>query len=175
MSKDMEGTEKSMKNENITEILFISEDSTRLARLQKRMGIDCRLELLPTADRKVLTDRLIRTQPRLLIVDADCFPGIVTECDSIFGGALFVSGIRPGVLVLSQDDWVRATLPDDGHWLWTDETDIRRRADLMLAVQRIRYGDVPGESQSVMRTIQRRQFRKEGKLTDRIRPKRRIR
>ncbi len=139
------------------------------------MRIDYNLEQLPTADQKVLTDRLIRGQPRLLIVDADSFPGIVDECAAIFGDALFVSGVRPGVLVLSRDDWTRATLPDDGHWLWSDETDIRRRTDLMLAVQRIRYGDAPGESQSVMHTIQSRQLRRKEKLSGVIRRKRRIR
>lgn len=164
-----------MKNENIPAILFISDDSARCGRLQGRMGMDYALELLPTADQKVLAARLIREQPRLLIVDADCFPGIVAECRQIFGSALFVSGIRPGVLVLAKDDWTRASLPDDGHWLWTDETDIRRRAELMLAVQRIRYGDAPGESQSVMRSIQSRRLSQKEKLPGVVRRKRRIR
>ena len=114
MSKDTERMEKRMKNENGTVILFLSDDSARCARLQSRMGLDYTLEMLPTADQDRLSERLIREQPRLLIADADCFPGIVAECASIFGGALFVSGVRPGVLVLTGDDWTRASLPDDG-------------------------------------------------------------
>lgn len=175
MSKDTERMEKRMKNENGTVILFLSDDSARCARLQSRMGLDYTLEMLPTADQDRLSERLIREQPRLLIADADCFPGIVAECASIFGGALFVSGVRPGVLVLTGDDWTRASLPDDGHWLWTDEADVRRRAELMLAVQRIRYGDAPGESQSVMHSIQRRRVDRGAKIAQGIRRKKRIR
>ncbi len=164
-----------MKNENAIGILLISEDSALHGRLQKQMGYDYTLELLNTADQKVVEDRLIRDQPRLLIADADSFPGIVAECTVILSDFLFVSGVRPGVLVLCHNDWIRRAIPDDGHWLWTDESDLRRRAELMLAVQRIRYGDAPGESQSVMHTIQRYRFRHNKDLSELFLHKKRIR
>lgn len=164
-----------MKNENAVTILLISEDPALRGRLQKQMGFDYSLELQSTADRKVLADRLIREQPRLVIADADSFPGIVEKCAAIFGDILFVSGTRPGVLVLSGDDRIRAAIPDDGHWLWTDESDLRRRAELLLAVQRIRYGDAPGESQSVMHTIQSYRFKQNKDLSEILFQKKRIR
>ena len=167
------------ENEKILPIPLITRDSDRFARLQKRLGNGYVLEMEPeiadSGEEEKLKQKLLERQPRLMIVDADCQPEIVETCRGIFESCLFVSGVRPGVLVLCQDDGLRASIPDDGFWLWTDEEGLSERVELMLAVQRIRYGDDPGESQNVMRTIHNIRLKSQNRIPDLLRKKKRIR